>query len=207
MGYGLQVFAVDLDELTKSIGSKNLALYKKALANIQHDDDEFDDDHDDDDDDDDDDHDEPKLKLADALKSLIDGGTMVKGAGHAYGFALEALCTTLAKEWLPNKHWSAMHSDWFDTVDAELKKLGLKERTAKLVDNGAPVKMPRPDDFPFIGHMKPTDVKSFATALASASAKKTKTKIDPEVLQSLDELQGWLKTAVAKKTGLVFFYY
>ena len=99
------------------------------------------------------------------------------------GYALEAYCKRLGKS-LDNDGWSGMHGDWFDAVDAALKKAGSRLELTAYFWAGAPVKIKPPEDFPVVGHVEPKQVATLLEALKQVprAAQPSKDFVIPEVL-------------------------
>jgi hypothetical protein len=98
-------------------------------------------------------------------------------------------------------------TQWAATVDKGLKAAGVPEKTLSvsnhLMSRGAPVKIPEIDDFPGIGYLKHTEVEAAQKAVDQAKLTAVK---DSEVLESIEELQSWLKTCSSTGRDLICFY-
>ena len=191
MGYGVHAYAVDLAKVRSVVGSGDAKLVKQIAKKSADELEQIDD------------IDDAEPSAKECLAQLVDGETEDGDVNFKYGYALELVCRHFG-EWLPNRSWSAMRFDWFDTVDKAIGKLGKRSLSARVFYSGVPVEIPRPEDFPMIGHLEKDEIVELAAALRAAKAKKK--KLAPDVVESLDELLGWLD-AGAKRGGLVTFYY
>jgi hypothetical protein len=68
---------------------------------------------------------------------------------------------------------------------------------------GAPVAIPEPDDFPFIGYLKAAEVGPALRALRAADF----AELSPEVREAVAELTGWLEACSRGASDLVCFYH
>ena len=196
MGYGIMPFAVRLLRVERAFGSRDAALVAEITERFEG---RFEDD-----DRDADDEDEPTLEMA--LHEIIEGRPLRDGYGHKYAYVLEMLCWHYGR-FLPNAHFSAMHYDWADQVDGELIRAGVPEGTIglkrHLMHRGAPVAIPEPDDFPFIGFLKAAEVGPALRAVQSADLAAP----DPEVRDAVAELRSWLEACGTTARDLVCFYH
>src|SRR5690606_1020961 len=120
-----------------------------------------------------------------------------------YVSALELACRELGTQ-LSNRHWSAMHGEWFDSVDDAFADLGGKSKLCNDVFwSGPPVELPFIDDFPAIGTVPADRVAPLASELELALAKARPS----QETSSLRELLEWLKIAQRTGGGIVTFYY
>src|SRR5262249_52514127 len=141
MGYVLTPIAVDLDQVSNVIGSKNKRLISALVKKFGDNFDQFDEmaaDFADDDDE--------SLTMRDALTHLVMGEECNDELGFMYGYALEFICEHFG-ECLPNEEWSAMPSGaaYAEKVDKALKAAGVGEkvlRMSRLMYRGAPVSLP-----------------------------------------------------------------
>lgn len=176
MSYGVHAYAVDLAALKKTIGSRDAVLAKRlaksqARALEQIDDVDFE---------------RGMTPAADVLRTLIVDGAPTKTAGaktpaYKFGYALEVLCRSTG-EWLPNTVFSAMGSEYFEMLDAALKKAKSRYKVASVVFRGPPVRLPEIEDFPAIGWLSSDEIAAWRTdlqaLLGSAKAKPAKGKKD-----------------------------
>src|SRR5262249_30618052 len=103
-----------------------------------------------------------ELTAGAALVQLVLGGKLDPSQGYKYGYALCSLCEYLGNV-LAHDAWSSIRATGIDTVDAVLHKAGVGPGTFSvhrfLVERGAPVAMPRPEDFPYIGYLKRGEIR------------------------------------------------
>ncbi|MGV3719289.1 MAG: DUF7691 family protein [Actinomycetota bacterium] len=210
MSYSLVPYLVDLEQLRQAVGGKNEALLAAVIAGnpdaLQ-----------------DAEPDDEELSLAQALRHLVMGEPLDAGSAHQYGYALMELCRHLGEELPERDLWESIHSNVLESTGAD----ELLSRT------GAPVPLPKIDDFPYIGHLEAAQISALVDRLgggrlisASPTGRKPRrsfrswligkllsriTRRGPmtaeEVRECLDEYEGWLRAAAAKKKSLVFFYH
>lgn len=203
MSYGVHAYAVDLAAVKKTIGCGDAVLAKrltKKFASDLESTDEID-------------FDEGLTSAADCLTSLvIDGAPEAddeETPGYKFGYALEIVCRALG-EWLPNSAFSGMGSEYFDTLDAALKKAKSKRRVASIVFRGSPVPLPEIEDFPAIGWLSPEDVASWRTELSALlgapprAAKKAKRDAPPPSFSGRVEGKKLIVNAAGKKSITAF---
>jgi len=209
MSYTLLPYLVDLDALRGALGSRDEALFAAIVGG---DPDEFADDGED-----------GELSLARALRHLIQGKPLLATAAYQYGYALEHLCRYYG-EMLPSDCWESIR--W-----QVLEQTGFAE---VLDRTGPPVPLPPSTDFPRIAHLTPEAAagilaKAGDQPLRSATGSRRRRRrrslgtmllqfilppafsrppmSDDDLRETLDEYAGWLRTAVERNLGLVFFYY
>lgn len=191
MGYNVQAYAVDLEKLRSLVGSNDDAMigsicdkYDRELSGI-------------------DEIDGSQPSARDAVGALIRARMEDGEVNFKYGYALELACRELGK-WLPNEHWSAMHGEWFDSVDDAFTDAGGKSKLCSDVFwSGPPVEIPFIDDFPAIGTVPAERVGPLSRELEAAVAKARPS----QETDSLRELLEWLHVAEREGGGIVTFYY
>ena len=148
--------------------------------------------------------------IADGAPSLFDClmniamGQPLKGFGAQYVYALELLCAHFGGK-LRNTAMYPVDDDWLmRVVDPifEAWKLGDWLSFKKLTYGYWPYKLPHAD-FPRGGTIE-ADAVGHALGVMRAGALP---KFDKEVVGLIGEVRGWLEAAVARKAGLVCFYY
>jgi hypothetical protein len=193
MSYGIMPFGVRLALVKRAFGSGDAALVAEITEEFQ---DHFEAD----------DGDDDGPTLEDALHEIIEGRPLQDGYGHKYGYTLELLCWHFGK-FLPNEHFSAMHSDWANQVDRGLFQAGVPEETFSLTGHlmfrGSPVPIPERDDFPSIGYLKAAEVGPALRAIKTADL----AGLDPEVRDAVGDLRGWLEACSKAVCDLVCFYH
>lgn len=153
---------------------------------------------------DDADDDEPTLEQA--LTDLLAGNDLNPWYGHKYAYAFELLCQHFG-ELLDNSAWSLIRSEWAVQVRDAMSQAGVDHgtfsMTGHLMYRGAPISIPPPDDFPFIGFLRKEEIGKALRAIDSADL----TKMDEEVEESVVEIRGWLDHCWQLNCDLVCFYY
>ncbi|TWT74655.1 hypothetical protein Pla123a_34790 [Posidoniimonas polymericola] len=182
MSYVLTAYVVDIDALSKAVGSGDEQLVTRVIESAPE---EFDED----------DLDDDELSLAAALRELVMAGTQSapesEDDAHQYGYALQSLCRCLGDELLPEM-WAGVR--WEAVEDCGLEEL--------LTESGPPVPLPENDDFPSIGHLKRGEIDK---AIAAARKRLTKT-VDEDIEDLLDEYIDWLEAGRTAHLDMVFFY-
>jgi len=178
MSYVLQSYVIDLQVLTSAIGSKDQALLRSV---IESDPDAFE---------------EVlggrEIQPQQALSELVMDLALDPEQGHAYGNALEKLCAHLGSG-LPVKYWDAVR-------DAALSATGVDKI---LEESGPPVKLPRVDDFPIIGHIP---AEKMVVTMKEMRLRLQNCR-DDGVTDLLEEFIEWLEQAETEKKGLVLVYH
>lgn len=184
MSSALHVYAVSIEELHKALGSGDEELIAQILE-CQEDFlqtiDEIDD--------------EAEFSCAEAVGELIRGELNEDAPRYFYGYALEAICFQLGDE-LPNICPISRASTWIEEVDVLLKHFGIPVRLLQLIHGGSPVRIPEPDDYPYIGSWTSAEV----TAAKAAFAGYDSTDIRPDMEATLQQIRGWVEAA-AKRPG------
>jgi hypothetical protein len=207
VSYCVNAIAVDLDEVRAALGSKKKALLAKLQKELAGGLEQIDDmlqDHIENDTDEDGNPPEP-LTTADILRQLVMGEPYRKEFGFAYAYCFEALCEHFGES-LNNGEWSAMRSEWFETVRRELKKAGVNEEgfsMNKLFFRGPPVKLPEIEDFPNVGYLTKSEVAQARAALAKADLSKVKNK---EAVAAIEQIRSWLDECAKSDRDLVCTY-
>lgn len=190
MSYALRVYQVDLNALRATVGSNDTALLQRVLAReayaIRAHDEWF--------------ADEiagGDPTLGQALEQIV-RNQMVRSAGYAYGYALELLCRELGEP-LPSDNFQGIGWSWIETVDARLAELNAppRFRLDRLAGIFPLQDVPRPSDFPSIGHLTPEDLdaaRAWAAALEPADG----------TTRAVEEILDWLEAPPGM--GLVGFY-
>jgi hypothetical protein len=208
MSYGITPIAVSLHEvenviggdtksgglLSRLLGSPSSSLIKTIKREYAHrfeQDDVLEDD-------------EPTLQQA--LADLLAGKELDTSYGHKYAYALELLCDHFG-EFLDNSAWSAMRGEWAEQVHEAMKQADIDQQTLSVNDHlmyrGAPITIPEPGDFPFMGFLRKNEIGKAAQAIDSSDL----SEMDEEVQESVMQIRGWLERCEQLKCDLVCFYY
>lgn len=187
MSSAINVYAVSLERLKEVVGSRDQAMIDAIVE--AHEDfldsiDEIDED--------------LELTCADAVAKLINGELSEEVPGYLYGYAIEAICAHIGEE-LPNICPIAGASDWIEEVDALLERKGIPVGLNQLVYGGAPVPIPEPDDYPFIGKWTPTELPAAKAAFAGADL----TDVDPEMAETMQQIRNWVEAGAKEPTVAV----
>ena len=194
MGYGLTPIAVDLEDVKSVFGRRDESIIPILKSSFDFRFNELDWDED------------AELDLETAIRDLITGVEPNPEYGHLYAYGLELICWHFG-EHLSNEHWSAMQGEWADTVEAALQSLGLDQTILGIHNHifyrGAPLPLPEPDDFPFIGFVLNREIQPALNALNSLRLD----ALNREVMDAVSEIQGWLQTCQSSDLDLITFYY
>ncbi len=207
MGYGITPFAVSLKKIERVIGKKKSGgllgrLFATSSASLlreikrksayRFDQDDLVDDE------------EPTLEQA--LADLLAGNDLNQLFGHKYAYAFELLCDHFGRA-LNNSMWSAIGIEWVEQVEEAMKQAGIDEHaisvSSHLMNRGAPVSIPTPDDFPAVGYLRRGEIDAAAQALDSADL----SEMDEDLMESVEQLRQWCARCRELGTDLVCFYY
>jgi hypothetical protein len=163
MGYGLMVYAVDLERLRREVGCGDAELAASYGAGFTADDRETQDFIDDCL------PDGPERPtLADVARQVIMGEPYDERIGFAYGYFLKWLCERHGvSQW--NNSLMPIPVDYLSTLDTEFTKAGLLTPEVSIHDlgwGGAPVPVPMGDPWPGIGHLEHEHLAAAAELLA-----------------------------------------
>ena len=147
-----------------------------------------------------------RLTLQQALGDIFAGKITDRKSGAQYHYALEQVCQTVGT-WFAPSVLSGIAGGWmFETFGPVLETkwklkgvLTLKE----LMEKGPPIPLPEPEEFPAVGSFTPEEVDAALDKLWQVD----RTGVDPEVLEGVGEIEGWLKTAQKAGVGLITYYY
>jgi len=208
MSYGITAIAVSLQDVENVIGgdtksgwllsrllgsasSRLIKTIKREFAHRFEQDDVLEDD-------------EPTLQQA--LDDLLAGRALDTSYGHKYAYAFELICNHFG-EFLDNSAWSAMGGEWAEQVHEAMKQAGIDEQAISVNDHlmcrGAPLSIPEPHDFPFIGFLRKSEIAKAAHAIDSADL----SSMDEEVRESVIQIRGWFDRCQQLDCDLVCFYY
>ncbi len=198
MSYGIVPIGVSLEKVKRAIGSKDekllMAIRRDFRSRFDQDAEDFD-------------ADEGELALEDAVKRLVVGDKLGDKFGHKYGYALEILCLYFG-EHLSNSEWSAIKWEWIEEVDKILKEVGVKADvfsiSKRLVGRGAPIAIPKIDDFPSIGYLLEAEISKVIAEFTGSNSSKIDNK---EVVKSIVELKTWFDQCTKTHRDLICFYY
>ena len=185
MSYTVDAIVVDIASLKERIAKQDLSL----LHGLDDDAEAIDEDLDDD-----------GPTTLEHARRIVLGRAENEGSNAKYGYALQLICEAIGES-QPNDQWSSMRSNWFDAVDAALKSAGCPlALTTALFYNGAPLALPRPDDFPGMGHLEPEQAAQLCSAL-----QRVLPTLPSQPRAAVAQVVGWLEAA--RGVGLVTFYH
>jgi len=203
VSYTLNPIAVRLDRVIRKLGSGDAALAAELAAEFADEAEELD---------------EmaaeaaedrgiPPLTLSGAFEHLIVGGERQQKLGFVYGYAFAYLCQHLG-DWLDNTLWSGVAGSnrYMERIDAELGRLGIDRKTLStvaLTARGAPVELPRIDDFPSLSHLRLPEVTQAGAALAAVDLASVS---DAEVRDAIAEVKRWFDECVAARADFFAYY-
>jgi hypothetical protein len=147
-----------------------------------------------------------------ALAQLVLGGKPDRRYGYKYGYALQSLCEHLG-EVPDHDSWCTIRDAALRTVDGVLKKAGAKPKTFStsefLVNRGAPIAIPKPADFPFIGYLTREEVRKLLGTLDTArieAAIRDEKGNEDWLRAAVGELRAWLEACAKTDRDLICFY-
>lgn len=136
-----------------------------------------------------------------ALRELIDGADFSQDASIVC-YAFERLCAHFGRQ-LPVASFSPVDSDLMTRIDISLKEAQLPFSVQTLIYGPAPVRLPRPDDFPSVGSIDEACVQTTATMIAKNGLGSDDADLD----QALFDISEWTEVAAARGDMLVGFSY
>lgn len=193
MSYAIHAFAIPTDLFTRIIGSGDQDLVDEIAEEFRQMFDEVDG------------FDSEVSSVEQALGDLVHGRPFDQDAGFKYGYALEALCWTVG-DFLPNGAWSGMRSEWFEAVDEAVAGLGIDFETfsvSSLIHGGLPLSLPEIYDFPEIGFTTEAQARKALSALENASVSGL---TDDDIVESIEQVIGWLDLCVRRHRDLLCTY-
>jgi len=191
MGYGLSVYCVTREALTRVYGKNDVALLKEALDAIgsklaRYDRELGAPDPDDDAD----------ISHEDALREIFAGRFTPHVRGSRYGWALEALCGFLG-DWLDNGPFVPCSHQWYTDLDEVLEAHGVPLQFTDLTMRPV-LPIPEPDDWPCIGFWDAQDFEAI-DALEACMPKVE----DRQVKAAFEAASGWIRYALARPGSLI----
>lgn len=195
MSYSFHPIAVSVAAIKKACGSKDRKLVEKVIEKFGGQFPGIDE------------LDEDAVPMAQAVEELVMGAKRNEDSGFKYGYALKFICECLGKV-LSNEHWSGADWDWVETVDRALTDAGIDKKLFRLnphlTGRGAPITLPRIDDFPAVGYVLEAEMAKILGALTKSTIESIK---DEEIAESLASLRDWLEECVRTHKDLVCFYH
>mmetsp|Transcript_16064 Transcript_16064/g.39345 ORF Transcript_16064/g.39345 Transcript_16064/m.39345 type:complete len:190 (-) Transcript_16064:428-997(-) len=189
MGYGVMAYAVKLDTLRRTAGSKHEVFMNDVRFQVEEDEDDA-------------------KTAADCNRQLImglaEGESYESSCAHKYFYVLESWCNAFGR-FLPNWNHSAMRYNWFETIENAVKEAGFEVTLPGDLIYGYDILpgLPTPDDFPCVGTLELAKM-----TVISGILKKNMDKVkDGSVQDALEEYLGWLEHCFEAETDLVLFYY
>lgn len=199
MSYTLIPIAVDLQQISEVIGSKNQHLvdvinaeFGPKITGLEELFNDFVEESD------------GELTVHVAMIQLIMGEKYNEDQGSVYGYALEALCRHLGQS-LPNSEWSGINWEWPERADDALAMAGIDPSpVGDLMRRPLPIALPKIKDFPSIGFMELAEIQTALVAFGKEQLLQVK---DRSVRHALQQLREWLKSCVKDRHDLICFYY
>lgn len=194
MSYGMMGYRVDLDLLARKIGIQEKTArmqVRRAVMNTftarRNDGKDF----------------------SIAVSNLLIGPPYNQAEASALGYALEALCDALGTS-LFNNPVSPFKGPFLEDTHAHLQELGIK-LVLDLAYRGAPIELPRADEFPMIGYLTPPELEALAAAFEGkdlcAATRQLSTKGDNGILEASEMFRDWVREARQHNQGIVAFHY
>ena len=195
MGFQLYPFAVPLDQVQQTVGSRKRALLNRMKERYASDFESVDQ------------HladaDEPQPKLEEVVRHLLAGKPLDPAWGVQFGVALDMLCRLHGTE-LPCREFGS--PAWLDRVDQAIQAAGVPAALFGLkrliVNRGSPI--PFPGEIPMcVGYLTADEVRQAAVAFQAADYSRLK----EDVRRSVAEVRSWLAYCDTLSWGLVGFYH
>lgn len=195
MSFTFHPFAVSIAAIKKTCGSKDAMLIEKLVKKFGEQFPGIDE------------LDEDAVSMPKAIEDLVMGAKLNEDSGFKYGYALKFLCEQLGKP-LPNELWSGARWDWVEDVDAALTDAGIDKKLFRLdphlTARGAPVTLPKINDFPAIGYVLDAEFAKILPALPKSGDNSIK---DEEIAESLGQLRQWFEECARTHMDLICFYH
>jgi hypothetical protein len=174
MSYGIMPYRVSLDRVRSRFGcsvSSKRSKIKKACARYASQIDEWDD--------------ENTPKMMEIVEELLDGKATHSNLGYKYWYALKGFIEDLGR-FMMNREWYPADADAFWDIEE-----------FRLYDIDAPMKIPRPDDFPTVFVLRSENMTP---------------DLDLKLQQKLSggqliEVQGWIREAKQYKQDIILYYH
>jgi hypothetical protein len=196
MSYGIMGYRVDLDFIAKKIAlpkEQRLAVRRFVAGRSLRDGKDF----------------------SIGLSNLLIGPPYAKdhsSEASYLGYALESLCGAYGNH-LFNNPVSPFKGDFLEHIDAHFKANGI-DLLHKLIYRGAPLGIPRADEFPLIGYLTNEEIGPLLTAAQSKDLKaeteplsKLGEYLKPQIIEACEMFRDWLSEAKSNNQSLVAFYY
>jgi hypothetical protein len=198
MSYGLRVYVLDAEEITRIPGSNDTELLEEVLearaqefASYDDEADPFGIDYD------------PPFSHAQALREIITGKYTRPDCGTYYGWTFDLLCAYLG-EWM-HKWCNRWSPEWLSELDAAMERGGVGLRFQDGLVESCPVRLPRnPGSIPGIGHWTHNQV----LAALPKFEELIKRVREEELLHSLEEeMLPWLQSAAGRLGSMLIGVY
>ena len=190
MGYGLMVYAVDLDVVTAACGSGDDTIRRMISGRFRRDiystNDQLGWS-----------NDRGADSVFEALRHLIMGSDDMRLPGAMYGYAYKYIIEHHGRFLDNDRFMPARHSWVSEEVQPQLAAAGVALDLDDLYFGGAPVSFPSPDDFPGFGCWRRDAIAAALPILNAASG------LSPE----LQQIKAWLARAASENRDLVAFYH
>jgi hypothetical protein len=188
VGYCLSVVLVDPQRVRAVHGSRDRRLMARILTGMQDGSDNWDEDPD-------------SLLDEIVLRDIFDGTFSRPHRYSRYGWTWQGICMRLGRS-LPVTHFAPCGTQFLEWLDEKLGPHGVPVKLAKLIA-APPMKLPRPGDWPCVGHWTAAEMRRLAGPLGRAGPRLR----DERAAEAVAEVGGWL-AAAARRPGhmLVGFY-
>jgi hypothetical protein len=136
-----------------------------------------------------------------AFTQIVNGEPYSNQFGYVYGYTYEGLCMTIGAE--TERSWTgiARSRDWFKGIDNALAGLNINLKLTDLLNRGALIPIPEPDDYPGLGWWTAAEVAEAATAFEgldlNALPGTTAQAVKP-VADAVDDIRSWVTVAAGR---------
>uniref|UniRef100_UPI003F49091A DUF7691 family protein n=1 Tax=Nonomuraea bangladeshensis TaxID=404385 RepID=UPI003F49091A len=191
MSYGLSIYYVNLDTLRSAIGSRDESLLEEIQAEFQQrfdmKDEWFDSE-----------IQEGAPTHYEAVRAIIHGGPFDTAYGFLYGYAYETICAFYGQR-LDSNWFSPFRSDWLETVDEGLAKLGIDVRVTDFMAGGVPSPLPV-SDLPGYGEWSSKQCDQAYAKWSETTSEQHKI-LDPSVLAAIKQcMVNWAQMVANRGT-------
>jgi hypothetical protein len=189
MSYGLMIYSVDLDKIKEICGSGNdqtrraiSGRFRERIYSTN-------------------DHlgysnERGEPSIFEAIRHLIMGGEMNLD-GAMYGYAYKYIVGFYGKFLDNNRFMPCSYEYLTETLNENLKKIGISLDLMNLAASRSPIAFPRPDDFPLFGYWAKEEIQKNLPILQNCKHK----------TEENTSIQEWLETAVSKNEEIVGFWH
>jgi hypothetical protein len=137
----------------------------------------------------------------DAFRQIVSGAKYDKRFGYVYGYAYEALCTTVGLE--TGRDWVgiARSYQWFEEIQKALALLAIPLNLPHLIYRGPLFAIPDPDDFPGMGYWTAEEIRAADEVFRGLDLDRldaSTTAQVKDVRDALEDIRAWIASAAER---------